>query len=234
MSVIKLYCLPYAGGTAMIYNSWKKYLSHSIELVPIELSGRGKRLNTKLYDDIKEAVDDIYNSVKSDIGKYKYAFFGHSMGALLAHEVICKIKELDGINPVHAFFSGKLPPNMRDLDRTLHVLPDDEFLDEVIKLGGTEKEIFSDHKLKKIFLPILRSDFKLVENYSYIPRNYKFDFGITIFGGKADRAVKAEKLAGWQRFTNKNCYLYELEGDHFFIRNEVQKISSIINNTLCG
>ncbi|WP_435261622.1 thioesterase domain-containing protein [Tenacibaculum sp. nBUS_03] len=38
---IKLFCLPYAGGSAKsIYSKWKESLDSAIELHPVELAGR--------------------------------------------------------------------------------------------------------------------------------------------------------------------------------------------------
>jgi hypothetical protein len=44
ISIIKLFCFPYAGGSATIFNKWRSYFNvdSDIELVPLELSRRGK------------------------------------------------------------------------------------------------------------------------------------------------------------------------------------------------
>ena len=57
MKNIKLFCIPHAGGSAAVYSRWKKYLDSSIELIPVELSGRGIRMGEKLYDSLKEAIE---------------------------------------------------------------------------------------------------------------------------------------------------------------------------------
>ena len=41
-----LFCIPYAGGSSIIYNSWHKFLDINFELFPVELAGRGKRYKT--------------------------------------------------------------------------------------------------------------------------------------------------------------------------------------------
>ena len=42
---LRLFCLPYAGGSAVrIYGAWDRYLPADIEVVPVELAGRGSRI----------------------------------------------------------------------------------------------------------------------------------------------------------------------------------------------
>lgn len=47
MSKVRIFCIPYAGGSASIYNKWKKYVGSDFELILIELAGRGSRFNHK-------------------------------------------------------------------------------------------------------------------------------------------------------------------------------------------
>ena len=82
-----LFCLPYAGGSEVAYYKWKKYLHPSIELIPIELKGRGKRFNEIFYESLEEAVDDIFENIKDKIINNDYAIYGHSMGSLLSYEL---------------------------------------------------------------------------------------------------------------------------------------------------
>jgi hypothetical protein len=83
MPKTKLFCVPFAGGSAANFVSWKKYLYSSIELKPVELSGRGKRLNEPLYKNVTEAVEDIFQRIRLELNDNRYAFFGHSLGAIL-------------------------------------------------------------------------------------------------------------------------------------------------------
>ena len=110
MKRIRLFCLPYAGGSAMLYTRWKKFLHDSIELYPVELAGRGSRSKEPFYNSVNDAVDDIYNSIEETLDDTEFAFFGHSMGCVLVYELMYRIKELKNRIPIHAFFSlRKLP-----------------------------------------------------------------------------------------------------------------------------
>ncbi|PAC32315.1 thioesterase II family protein [Caldifermentibacillus hisashii] len=165
MNRLNLFCVPFAGGSANIYNSWKKEFGNVVNLVPVELSGRGKRINEPLYNDFDEAAEDIYNNVKTYVDE-PYAMFGHSMGGMLVFEVVHKIIERIGREPDFIVISGKNPPHI-PLNSKVHSLEDREFLNELIKLGGINEEFLKHKELIEIFLPIMKSDFKITELYRY-------------------------------------------------------------------
>ncbi|MDP4147322.1 MAG: thioesterase domain-containing protein [Bacillota bacterium] len=232
MSRIKLFCLPYAGGTAMVYNRMKRFLDSSIELFPIELAGRGSRSREPFYDSVDEAVEDIYSSIKSQFNGESFTFLGHSMGTVLEYELIYKIYELHNQLPMHAFFSGRHAPPIKKDEKDLHTLSDEEFIKEIYEIGGTPKEFFEHEELLKMFIPILKADYKIIENYKHKPKADKFDFDITVFSGKEDKDVTKEDLAQWPKITKGNCEVIEYTGGHFFILDKFDHIADIINNTL--
>ena len=159
-----LFCLPYAGGSETIYYKWKKHLHPSIQVVPIELKGRGKRFSEFFYESLEEAVDDIFENIKEKIVDDDFAIYGHSMGSLLAYELYYKIDELNFRKPKHIFFSGyKAPSIVREIEN-IYTLPNYDFMRKIMELGGTPEELMKNKELLQIFLPIIRSDFKILEN----------------------------------------------------------------------
>lgn len=90
---IKLLLLPYAGGSALFYSRWVKYLSKHIKMVPIELPGRGMRFKEELCDDMSKTIEDIWHQVKAEITEGRYALFGYCIGTLIVYELLKKIKK---------------------------------------------------------------------------------------------------------------------------------------------
>ncbi|MFH4077473.1 thioesterase domain-containing protein, partial [Acinetobacter baumannii] len=80
VSKIKLFCFHHAGGSSSAYYNWKDYLNKDIEIIPIELAGRGKRLKVPVYTSMEEAVLDIYDLMKPNLDGSPFAIFGHSVG----------------------------------------------------------------------------------------------------------------------------------------------------------
>lgn len=228
---MKLFCLPYAGGSSAIYTTWKNYVNPNIELCPIELAGRGKRFQEPLYNTIEEMVNDVYDQIKDDVEKDSYAIFGHSMGSIIAYELCYKLEEKNARKPVHIFFSGHKAPNIIRDEESIHDLPNEQFKNKLIELGGTPKEFFESKELCDMFIPIIRADFKAVENYIYNGENDKLNTNISVMYGKKEEMTMNEILQ-WRNHTSGETKIYPFEGDHFFINDNSQNIVNIINHTL--
>lgn len=231
MQKLKLFCLPYAGASARIYLPWQKQIGEFIQIVPVELSGRGEMFETPFYNNINEAVTDLYNRLHSQFQTGDFAFFGHSLGSLIVFELCRRLKELNQKMPVHIFLSGGGTPDIpKSVDKTIHNLPDDEFANEILKLGGTPQMLFTDRQLAETFIPILRADYKLFENYQYGGIN-PLNVDMTILHGRDDQLTKG-KIDGWKKHTIKSCTIYEIDGGHFFIHQKSNDVLKIINNVL--
>lgn len=234
MLKIKLYCLPYAGGSAAIYDRWRNFLDSQIELEPIELAGRGRRFNDSLYGSLDDAVDDIFNLIKNEIHHQPYALFGHSFGASLSYLLVRKIKLLKLPEPKHIFFSGKGAPHLKDIEhKKFYLMDDEEFAKELIALGGTPPEFFQHKELTDFMLPILRNDFKLADVSLCNGEITPFNFDITVFLGK-EEFINAEQIDGWKQYTSKMCTVHHFNGGHFFLHKEINQITNIINQVLKG
>jgi len=223
----KLYCIPYAGGSANMYNSWASDLADHIELCPIELAGRGHRMTEPKYENLEEAVNDIFNQIVNDISENDYAIFGHSLGALLSYEVTQKIKDAGLKPPSNIFFSGRKPPHSPVREKWSTLNPAD-FESKILSLGGTPPEFFKYPELKQIFIPLLRSDFSLSETVIDRPEIIPLDSDVTVFIGE-NEGISYDIAQGWHDYTVKQCEVKYLPGDHFFILNQKEAILDIIN-----
>jgi medium-chain acyl-[acyl-carrier-protein] hydrolase len=234
MKKIKLFCFPYAGASSMMYLKLKKFVNEYVEICPIELSGRGARIEEKLHSSIEETVDDSYNRIKEYIEDgYSYAFLGYSMGVLIVYELVNKIKNEGLRGPEHIFMAAKEPPNVGDTEYKykFYKLPDDVFAKEIGSVGGTPKEILENKDALDLFIPILRADYKLVETYEVDLQPKDLECNITVLGGKEDKFT-SNYLSEWDKYTSKDFEIIMFEGGHFFINDNLEKFSEVINRSL--
>ncbi|HEY9061408.1 MAG TPA: thioesterase domain-containing protein [Pseudobacteroides sp.] len=231
MEIIKLFCLPYAGGSATVYSRWKNYIDQNIEVIPIELAGRGKKFSKPLNNSIEDEVNNIFEEITHHIKNYPYAFFGHSMGTLIIHQLIGKIISHNLRMPVHSFMSGRFPPHIKGKE-VYHTLPDNEFKKAILCLGGTPKAVADNEELFNLFLPILKSDYKMVEQYEFKQEPRKWCFDISVFYGSNDNLAQYHDVEEWSFYTEKSCDFYKFEGNHFFIHEHEKKIVSTISQIL--
>ncbi|MGF7049431.1 surfactin synthase thioesterase subunit [Paenibacillus sp. DS2015] len=224
-----IYCLPHAGGSAYAFNSWNNYLNESIECIPIEYPGRGKRHNDPPYMDIQEAVGDIYRQIKETLRGRKYMIFGHSMGGLFTYEVVRKINELHVRQPIHVFISGKgAPLHTKEPELYEHILSDESFVNRIIKLGGTPQEITDNKELLYYFLPMIRNDYRIVETYQY-KESEPVKNNVTILYG-ADDNLLSGNIEDWNLFFSGKVHYLKFEGGHFFNQAHEKEIVGVINS----
>ena len=232
MNKIKLFCFPYAGGSSVLFYKWKQYLNNEIELMPIELAGRGKRINEPLFTDVPAVINDVYEIVSNRINGSPFALFGHSMGGMISYQLCQKLREMNYPLPMHVFFSGRSAPHIKRPDeKKYHLLEEEEFKKEVINLGGTPPEFFDHSELLEVFLPLLKNDFKLAEADIHNGEIHPLDINISVFLGK-DEDLTTEQCDGWKKHTKKLCSIHYFEGGHFFLNDETEQIVRLVNNTL--
>jgi medium-chain acyl-[acyl-carrier-protein] hydrolase len=232
MEKTRLFCFPYAGGSATIYNKWLEYLDPSIELIPVELAGRGRRIRESLYRDIPDLIRDVFSYVFSRVGRSPYALFGHSLGGMICYELAQETRARKLAPPDHLFLSGWSAPDVKRPDEKIyHLMNDDEFKRQLLALGGTPPEVFEQADLGAFFLPLLRNDFKLAETRIPDEKSQPLDTNLTILLGKEDDQT-AEQCIAWKNHTIQHCAIHYFDGGHFFILDQTRRIVDIINSTL--
>lgn len=234
MGRIKLFCVPYAGGSSSIYLKWKPLLELKIEIIPLELRGRGSRFDEPFYENFSDAIQDLYDAIRPQIENERFAFFGHSMGSLIIHDLIQKIEDNNFQSPEHVFFSGCIPAHIHDLQsqNKRNDLSDQQIIEEIMEYGGTASEVFKDEELRNIFFPIIKSDYKMIDTRKHSNNKKKYNFNITILTGDNDDHVSRDKLKEWRDYTNQECNIITFSGGHFFINENTEEIVRLIESEL--
>jgi medium-chain acyl-[acyl-carrier-protein] hydrolase len=155
-----------------------------------------------------------------------YAFFGHSMGAIICFELARQLRRSHGSEPVYLFVSGHRAPQIPKTSPQVHELPDSEFIRELENLG-TSKDLLNSAELLAMLLPVIRADYKMIESYSYTGAP-PLTCPIMAFGGVSDDGVPREHLEEWKEQTVKGFGVRMIPGDHFFIHTEEASLLKII------
>jgi medium-chain acyl-[acyl-carrier-protein] hydrolase len=212
---LRLFCFPYAGGGAAIYNNWLRRLPESVELFVAQLPGRGSRTRETPFTKAGNLVEELAVAIKPYTDK-PFAFFGHSMGAILAFELAHQLRQNYRLEVSHLFLSGRRAPHFRDADKKIYQLPEPQFLEELQRLDGTPREVLEHAELMQLLIPVLRADFEVCQTYVYLPKP-PLDCSITAFGGLQDGDVTREHLEAWRSYTRASFALKMLPGGHFFL-----------------
>jgi medium-chain acyl-[acyl-carrier-protein] hydrolase len=223
---LRLVCFPYAGGGVPTFRQWITAFPSDYELTIVQLPGRGSFLREKPFVEMDLLIPDLVRVLEPDLNR-PYAFFGHSLGALIAYEIV-RILQNRGIHQlIHLFVSGRGAPHVPDSNPPIYHLPDSQFIDKIYQFNGTPQEILANQELMQIFLPILRADFTLNETYKYRPGKL-LTCPVTAFGGDRDGRVPYESLQAWKSLTTGRFHSIICPGDHFFLHSEQEQLTRVI------
>ncbi|RPI30873.1 MAG: thioesterase [Chloroflexota bacterium] len=228
---ITLFCIPYSGASASFYRAWSN--KHPmINICPIELPGHGMRISEPLYTSIAPLIEDAAKTILNHLPG-QFAFFGHSMGALISYELTRYLSANYRAEPVHLFVSGHGAPDYQDAEPPIHELPDEEFIEKIHEMNSTDEAFFACTELREMFLPILRADFTVCETYQYQP-GASLRCPITALGGIGDLSVPRSALEAWKTHTSRPFKVLMFSGDHFFLKQHMAIIMEILARELLG
>jgi len=230
----KLFCIPYAGGSAdIIYTKWKKHLDSSIKMIPIEYSGHGRRVEEALNENIEELVNDLFETViESEIKDGTgYMIYGHSMGTLVVYELLKLVKANNYSLPHTIFLSGRYSPDTSFQKEGVYLLSDKQLIDKLVGLGGASASIYDYPELIKAHVPIIRNDYKLIDQYNFVMPISSFNSDLIFIYSDSDPYLGDRKRVDeWRQYTDKDFAVVEVEGNHFFINEKTEFICTLINN----
>ena len=229
---LKLFCLPFAGGSSVAYRDWGRLLPDGIEAIAVEIPGRGQRLMEPLITSLPELVEQIGAHIRDELDR-PYAFFGHSMGATLAYELSHHLATRFNTQPVFLFLSGRSAPHLCDREEPIHQLPDEDFREKIRSFEGTPPEIMQHKELMELLMPIIRADFKMVETYVHESRP-PLDIPMSLFGGLEDESTPRAHLDAWQGYTTSSFSVRMFPGGHFFLQKQTGRILELILRDLSG
>ena len=223
---LRFFYFPFAGGSAQSYQHWHHCSDPDIELVFVQLKGRGSQIGEQPHQSMQQLVDELI-SHSDYLTEYPFVIFGHSMGALISYALCCELNKLKLPLPLHLFVSACRAPHLPYLNQIRHTLPSDQFIQALAQLKGTPVEVLHNKELMDLFEPMLRADFKIAETYQ--ADRVQMPFSISVFYGDEDSSVANHQLKAWEELTEKSCVISAFPGDHFFINKNSQQLTETMH-----
>jgi len=216
---LRLICFPFAGGSANTYRPWADKLPKDVELLAVQLPGRGTRFNEPCIAELPELIKQLVAAIKPFM-QMPCVFFGHSMGAIIAYELCVALNRQHEKLPKLLMLSACSAPQLAEQNKALHSLPTKKFWQEVAAINGTQSEILNNSELLDLLEPSLRADFKIVYDWrqrSMENRPPTVPVAMEVFGGRNDTSVNLEQINGWKNYSQLGTNTHLFDGDHFFI-----------------
>lgn len=212
---LRLFCFPHAGGGASTFRLWPAAVPESVEIARVQIPGRETRFREPRFTDLGTLAARLVEEL-GPWDEQPYAFFGHSMGALVAFRLTQEILAAGFPPPVHLFAAGYRAPHS-SMDSPIRELPDAEFLKAMDRrYGGIPAALVENQELRELFLPVLRDDMSICESNDDRGKN-PVACPITAFGGRDDPWVGSEHLNSWKDQTQATFRLKTYDGGHFFL-----------------
>ncbi len=224
----KLYIFPHAGGSAQFYVPFAKTFSTDVKRIAVQYPGRRGNHDLSSFTSIPELADQVWQMLsKDDQCDGEVAFFGHSMGSLVAFEVARRFEQAG--NPVSALFvSACAAPGRIGYD----YIPDTDrgLLDAVSEFTGANPAFLEDKEFAAKVLPTLRG-LKAITNYECAP-DATVSCPIFAFLGDADEVATYEKVIGWSERTTAEFEVRVFTGHHFYINDHLRALVDDVEEKL--
>ncbi|WP_371244444.1 thioesterase II family protein [Streptomyces pimonensis] len=217
---IRLVCFPQAGGGTLAYRPWMAMLSPDVDVLPVVLPGRDSKFSEPPITDLillaQAAAEGLQPVLFGQEHAVSYALFGHSLGAVLAYETARILSDAHH-PPALLIVSGSAPPHRAAATHTYHALPDEEFITEVVRLGGVSRAALEEPELIRVMLPVLRADFTAAETYEHVV-GPPLDCPVAVYVGDTDSTVPRAQLTEWDQVTSVRPVRHRtFAGDHFYL-----------------
>jgi medium-chain acyl-[acyl-carrier-protein] hydrolase len=225
---LRLFCFPFAGVGASAFRSWGSELGPCAQLCPVQLPGRESRQNEPPF----RRMDVLVDATLKGLAPYldvPFAFFGHSMGALVAFELARRLLHEPMLRRV--FVSARQAPHLSASFSPIAHLPSPKFVAAVQqRYGGIPEPVLACPDLLELLLPRLRADFEVLETYLFRP-GIPLRCGISVFGGTTDTVSESE-LNAWREHTSGSMRLRMLKAGHFYLDSSCDALMSAIADDL--
>ncbi len=226
---VPLVCFPHAGGSASYYFPMSRSTPPKIDVMALQYPGRQDRRHEPFVDSIFELADTLCE-VLEPVLDGPFAFFGHSMGAILAFEVAQRLERSKGVSPIWFFASGRRAPSRRRSE-SVSLLGDAELVAELRRVGGTHQRVLEDAEFLATALPVIRNDYRAVEGYTWTPAP-PLNCPATVLVGESDPQTTTDEASAWREHFTGPCDLQVFPGGHFYLEAASTRVIEIITTAL--
>ncbi|AFM19564.1 putative thioesterase involved in non-ribosomal peptide biosynthesis [Mycolicibacterium chubuense NBB4] len=227
-AAVRLVCFPHAGGSASYFFPLSRALAPEFDIYAVQYPGRQDRYSEPFVDSIDGLADEIAAAL-DPLTDAPVAFFGHSMGAVLAFEVARRVEARDGRRPVTVFASGSRAPS-RYGDEREHK-GDYDLVQVMRDLGGTDPRVLNNPEMLDTFLPAFRNDYRALQAY-HRGTDVGISAPIVVMTATDDPKTSEADARAWHEHTTGGGDVHTFTGGHFYLEKHPERVIEVIAQTL--
>ena len=224
---MRLFLFHHAGGSAALYGGWAELFPADWDVVCCDAPGRGSALGLAPLRDV-EALAAHFRAQLAPAMDAPFAFFGHSMGAVLAYELALRLEREGGPAPCWVGLSACSAPRPGHTPEPVSTYSGEQLAAWLVSAGGTDPGVARHPLIFRMLEPVLRSDLEVVESWRPVAGQRPLAAALTVFGAHDDALVETAKLAAWPRHSTAFSGFHLYEGGHFYLRSHTEKVTEQI------
>jgi len=207
---MRLFCFHHAGGSAELFARWPERLPRDIEVRALQLPGRLSRAHEPACTDMEALLDALEGELVPLLDR-PFAFFGHSLGGIVAFELTRRLRRAGHPLPSRLWLSAIAAPEPGK--------PVRHASDEELARAGAWISALTQSDLR-----IFRSWQPVTEAPLEVP--------ITVLGGKEDLLATPQEVVGWHHQTRGDFEVQLLPGGHFFPLTQEAELVALVARRL--
>ena len=228
---VLVFCFHHAGGSAAVYKKWQELSDDTLQFVPVELPGKGCRMDEEYITDMQTLTEMAADAVEWFADGRRIVFYGHSMGSAIAFKTAYELEKYHTCKPELLVVSGRHSPCIHLSDRYTTDMEDSALITELIIMGGTPKEILENKELMEYLIPHIKNDYRLNESFAYSGETVNIP--IYAYAGTMDADASYDILDDWEKVTTCGLKKREFEGKHFFLFDLGRPYVAMLKKRIC-
>lgn len=223
---LPLLIFPHAGAGASAYRRFSKAFSDTFDVLVFQYPGRQDRAGEPAATSIEEMAAGAFTAfAQSNHNRgLPLTTFGHCMGALVSFE-FAQLAEADGLDIGQLAISAAVAP-CRAGQREPTPQEDEELLDYLAMLEGTNRDVIANPELMKMALPAIKNDHRATDSYAG-GGNLRTAASIHAFRGADDPIITMGDLNAWRSHSD-DVEITLFEGGHFYLNDNVDAIAELL------
>ncbi len=219
----RLFCFHHAGGTASVFTLLQNVLRADVNVVPVQLPGRERRLRDPWPADMAALVADLDEHLDEFLAEPEpYAFYGHSMGALVARDLAERRRARGARTPARLLAGACRAPHLTAAFADAYAQPDDQLCRNMLAAGGLSEELLDYPDWLASAISLTRNDLRLCASRVHLDAGPP-PWTVDAFHGAGDPVVSEDHVAAWAAHTGSEFTLHRLPGGHFFLVGEASR-----------
>jgi surfactin synthase thioesterase subunit len=227
---LRLFCFHHAGGAASAFADWPAQLEPDVSVVPVQLPGRETRVGEPRLLDMAELVSELSAHLEPWLDA-PCAFYGHSMGAFVAHALVRR-RAGDGLRLPECLLVGAAKaPQLPMVLREASELDDQQLGRLLVGFGGMSEMLLRYPDWLRAATELVRDDLRICASNPY-REPLPMPVPLELFAGRDDTIVGVGEVAEWKRHTSVDSRLHVVPGGHFFFRDHPDSFLARLSSAL--